>query len=38
MIDQYNTTFGNKPCEYTSAFEKGYHPEVEVTEELNEDV
>jgi hypothetical protein len=29
--------FGTKPKEYTSPLEKGDHPEIDTSEELNED-
>jgi hypothetical protein len=37
LIDQYEGMYGTKPREYTSPLEKGDHPEVDTTEELDQD-
>jgi hypothetical protein len=37
IVDQYEKMFGSKPREYTSPFEKGEHPEVDTSEELDEE-
>jgi hypothetical protein len=36
MIDQFKNMYGYKPKEYTSPLEKGDHPEVDTSEELDE--
>ena len=36
MIEQYELLFGSKPKEYTSPLEKGDHPEVNTSEELDD--
>jgi hypothetical protein len=38
IVDQYEKIFGSKPREYTSPLEKGDHPEVATSEELDEEV
>ena len=35
MVEQYERLFGTKPKEYTSPLEKGDHPEVDTSEELD---
>jgi hypothetical protein len=35
MIGQFENMFGCKPREYTSPLEKGDHPEVDTSEELD---
>jgi Reverse transcriptase (RNA-dependent DNA polymerase) len=35
LIDQYQSMFGSKPREYTSPLEKGDHPEIDDSEELD---
>jgi hypothetical protein len=35
LIEQFETMFGTKPKEYTSPLEKGDHPEVDTSEELD---
>jgi Reverse transcriptase (RNA-dependent DNA polymerase) len=35
IIGQFENLFGCKPREYTSPLEKGYHPEVDTSEELD---
>jgi hypothetical protein len=35
IMDQHENMFGCKPKEYTSPLEKGYHPEIEETFELD---
>jgi hypothetical protein len=35
IIGQYKNMFGVKPREYTSPLEKGDHPEIDQTEELD---
>jgi hypothetical protein len=35
LIDQYENMFGCKTCKYTSPSEKGDHPEIDQTEELD---
>ena len=37
IIDQYEKMFGTKPREYTSPLEKGDHPEVDISDELDEE-
>ena len=37
MVDQYEKMFGSKPREYTSPLEKGDHPEVDTSDELDEE-
>ena len=37
LINQYEGIFGNKPREYTSPLEKGDHPEIDTTDELDQD-
>jgi hypothetical protein len=37
MIEQFEKMFGTKPKEYTSPLEKGDHPEIDTSEELNEE-
>ena len=37
MIDQYEQMFGSKPREYTSPLEKGDHPEIDTSDELDEE-
>jgi hypothetical protein len=37
IVDQYEKMFGSKPREYTSPLEKGDHPEVDTSEELDEE-
>jgi hypothetical protein len=36
IMDQYENMFGSKPKEYTSPLEKSNHPEIDVTEELDD--
>ena len=36
MIEQYELLFGSKPKEYTSPLEKGDHPEVDTSKELDD--
>jgi hypothetical protein len=36
MIEQYERMFGTKPREYTSPLEKGDHPEIDISPEVNE--
>jgi hypothetical protein len=36
IMDQFENMFGCKPKEYTSPLEKGDHPEIDNTEELDE--
>jgi hypothetical protein len=36
-MDQFEQIFGSKPKEYTSPLEKGDHPEIDETAELDED-
>jgi hypothetical protein len=36
-MDQYENIFGCKPKEYTSPLEKGEHPEIDDTEDLDID-
>jgi hypothetical protein len=36
IMDQYENMFGCKPREYTSPLEKGDHPEIDQTEELDD--
>jgi hypothetical protein len=36
IMDQYENMFGCKPREYTSPLEKGDHPEIDQTDELND--
>jgi hypothetical protein len=35
-MDQYENMFGSKPKEYTSPLEKGDHPEIDTTDELDD--
>jgi hypothetical protein len=35
-LDQYKNMFESKPKEYISPLEKGDHPEIDVTEELDD--
>jgi hypothetical protein len=35
MLEQYERMFGNKPNEYVSPLEKGDHPEIDTSEELD---
>ena len=37
LIDQYESMYGCKPKEYTSPLEKGDHPEIDTTAELDEE-
>ena len=37
MVDQYKMMFGTQPREYTSPLEKGDHPEVDTSDELDEE-
>jgi hypothetical protein len=37
IVNQYEKMFGSKPREYTSPLEKGDHPEVDTSEELDEE-
>jgi hypothetical protein len=37
LLDQFENMFGCKPKEYTSPLEKGDHPEIDDTEELDEE-
>jgi hypothetical protein len=37
MMDQFKNMYGCKPKEYTSPLEKGDHPEVDTSEELDEE-
>ena len=37
VMDQIENMFGHKPREYTSPLEKGDHPEIETSEELDEE-
>jgi hypothetical protein len=37
FVDQYKKMFGSKPREYTSPLEKGDHPEVDTSEELDKE-
>jgi Reverse transcriptase (RNA-dependent DNA polymerase) len=37
ILDQFENMFGCKPKEYTSPLEKGDHPEIDTTEELDEE-
>jgi hypothetical protein len=37
IVDQYEMMFGSKPKEYTSPLEKGDHPEVDTSDELDEE-
>jgi hypothetical protein len=37
IVDQYERMFGSKPREYASPLEKGDHPEVDTSEELDEE-
>jgi hypothetical protein len=37
IMDQYESLFGCKPREYTSPLEKGDHPEIDCSEELDDD-
>jgi hypothetical protein len=37
LMDQYESMYGCKPKEYTSPLEKGDHPEIDTTEELDEE-
>jgi hypothetical protein len=37
MIGQYENMFGYKPCDYTSPLEKGDHPELDTSDELNDE-
>jgi Reverse transcriptase (RNA-dependent DNA polymerase) len=37
IVDQYEKMFGSKPKEYTSPLEKGDHPEVDTSDELDEE-
>jgi Reverse transcriptase (RNA-dependent DNA polymerase) len=37
ILDQFENMFGCKPKEYTSPLEKGDHPEIDNTEELDEE-
>jgi Reverse transcriptase (RNA-dependent DNA polymerase) len=36
IMDQYENMFGFKPKEYTSPLEKGDHPEIDTTDELDD--
>jgi hypothetical protein len=36
MIKQYKLMFGNKPKEYTSPLEEADHPEIDISEELDQ--
>jgi hypothetical protein len=37
MMDQFTTMYGCKPKKYTSTLEKGDHPEIDTSEELDEE-
>ena len=37
IVDQYEKMFGSKPREYTSPLEKGDHPEVDTSDEMEKD-
>ena len=37
IIDQYEKMFGSKPREYTSPLEKGDQPEIDTSDELDDD-
>jgi hypothetical protein len=37
IVDQYEKMFGYKPREYTSPLDKGDHPEVDASKELDEE-
>ena len=37
MVTQYTSMFGSKPKEYISPLEKGDHPELDTSEELDND-
>jgi hypothetical protein len=36
IMDQYENMFGSKPKEFMSLLQKGNHPEIDVTEDLDE--
>jgi hypothetical protein len=37
IVDQYEKMFGSKPHEYTLPLEKGDHPEVDISDKLDEE-
>jgi hypothetical protein len=37
MMDHFKNMYGYKPKEYTSPLEKGDHPEIDTSEELDEE-